>query len=276
MRSSERALASHFALGLDSFRQGVHPLPGIVGAGRKMSLIGQLVESDRRVRYVSVLKQRGVSVQCADPSSEIFDPLKAAIVHQVAGNMDEACFMVFYFVHFGKHRNAGWQYARNVYGRFGQSGQWDWVSTSNNTGAFRSWLRAHRHYFLMPGFRGGFGNHRKYLSLDADSPNGTGAAFESYVAWVSPPRNHPDMIADACLVGDGDRERTFEYLFNSMDRIASFGRVAKFDYLTMLGKLKIAPVSPGSPYLQKATGPLAGARLLFGQGHKPARLNNMA
>jgi hypothetical protein len=38
-----------------------------------------------------------------------------------------------------------------------------------------------------PGVPGGFGNHRKYESLDADSPRGTGAVVESYVGWVNPP-----------------------------------------------------------------------------------------
>ncbi len=41
------------------------------------------------------------------------------------------------------------------------------------------------------------------------------------------------------------------------------GRLGRFDFLTMLGKLQLAPIEPGSVYLDKATGPLAGARLLF-------------
>jgi hypothetical protein len=31
----------------------------------------------------------------------------------------------------------------------------------------------------------------------------------------------------------------------------------------MLGKLELARIEPGSPYLEGSTGPLAGARLLF-------------
>jgi hypothetical protein len=41
------------------------------------------------------------------------------------------------------------------------------------------------------------------------------------------------------------------------------GRLGRFDFLTMLGKLQLAPIAPGSVYLDKATGPLAGARFLF-------------
>jgi len=45
--------------------------------------------------------------------------------------------------------------------------------------------------------------------------------------------------------------------------VTSFGRLAKFDYLMLLGRYGIANVLPSSAYLDGATGPLAGARLLF-------------
>ena len=48
-----------------------------------------------------------------------------------------------------------------------------------------------------------------------------------------------------------------------MEGVASFGRTARFDYLTMLGKLGLAAIAPDCPYLHGATGPLRGARLLF-------------
>ena len=49
-----------------------------------------------------------------------------------------------------------------------------------------------------------------------------------------------------------------------MAQVQSFGRTARFDYLTMVGKLGLAAIEPGIPYLVSATGPLKGARLLFG------------
>jgi hypothetical protein len=52
-----------------------------------------------------------------------------------------------------------------------------------------------------------------------------------------------------------------------MAAVASFGRVARFDYLTMLQKLELAPIRPGSPYLVGSTeGPIKGARLLLQDG----------
>jgi hypothetical protein len=46
--------------------------------------------------------------------------------------------------------------------------------------------------------------------------------------------------------------------------VTRFGRTARFDYLTMVDKLGLAPITPGSAYLQGSTGPVEGARLLFG------------
>lgn len=178
----------------------------------------------------------------------------------------------FLSIHFGKNRGTGWRLARDVYGGLGGSAVWDWARTSSRPKRFRDWLAAHESIL-----RGGdgiarqFGNHRKYQSLDARSDFGTGAALESYVRWVSPPRTHQMLVQDAQNnVGD-DPRKMFDYLYRSMADVVSFGRTARFDYLTMLGKLNIAKIEPGSTYMHGATGPLNGARLLFG-GRKGASL----
>ena len=45
--------------------------------------------------------------------------------------------------------------------------------------------------------------------------------------------------------------------------VISFGRLAKFDYLALIGRYRIAPINAGSAYLDGATGPAKGARLLI-------------
>ena len=92
---------------------------------------------------------------------------------------------------------------------------------------------------------------------------GTGAAFESYVNWIGPPTSHAAFFQEAISAANGDKRRAFDALYHSMDVVASFGRTARFDYLTMVGKLGLAAIEPGSTYLQGATGPLHGGRLLF-------------
>jgi hypothetical protein len=59
-------------------------------------------------------------------------------------------------------------------------------------------------------------------------------------------------------------------MYKSMGAVARFGRTAKFDYLAMLGKLALAEIEPDSAYVIDATGPLIGARLLFGGSRQSA------
>src|SRR5205823_89573 len=125
----------------------------------------QALESLHRVEYVSRIRQRTLSPARQDPTSDAFDPLKAAILFQNAGRLDDAFWMVFLFVHFGKHRRTGWRLARDVYGALG--GQpWAWAIVSTNPQAFRQWLASN--LLTLQGRDGvarHFGNHRKYVSL---------------------------------------------------------------------------------------------------------------
>ena len=219
------------------------------------------------MKYVGTVKRRNLSKRRKDPSDEIFDPILAAILHQESGNTDEAFWLVFLFVHFGKHARAGWRYLREVYGQLGQGNFWTWSRIRDDTPDFRAWLNAHISEIKRYGVPGGFGNHRKYQSLDAFSPTGTGAAVQTYVNWIQPPRTHDQFFTKHCEDAEGDPRIAFDSLFHSMNSVTSFGRTARFDYLTMIGKLGLAYIEPGSTYMQGATGPLTGARLLF-QGNK--------
>jgi Alpha-glutamyl/putrescinyl thymine pyrophosphorylase clade 3 len=136
---------------------------------------------------------------------------------------------------------------------------WDWARISADPKSFRNWLATNQ--TALQGRR--FSNHRKYESLNANSDKGAAAVFESYVAWVAPPRTHQALIRETHqLIGQNPKD-TFEHLYKTMN-VKRFGRLGKFDFLTMLGKLGIAPIEAGSAYLcDNATGPLKGARLLF-------------
>jgi hypothetical protein len=224
-------------------------------------LIEQMLESVHRVEYVARIRRRDISPSRKDPNTAFFDPLKAAILYQNAGDIDEAFWMVFLFVHFGKNIKTGWRLARDVYGALG--GQpWVWTRVSADPAAFREWLASH-----LATLRGGdgvarhFGNHRKYVTL---KDSGTGTAVETYVGWVGASRQHQTRIQQTLQECNGDPRRTFDALYCSMRTVRTFGRTARFDYLTMLGKLGLARIEPASTYMEGATGPLEGARLLFG------------
>jgi hypothetical protein len=257
MRPRDRERARELENGLVSFDRDARPLPGIHDAATHAVFIEQLLESIHRVDFVAVLGKRSLSSRRSDPNDGLFDPLKAAIFHHRSGNVEEAFWLVFLFVYFGKHPHGGWRLTRDVYGRLGRGALWDWVATSSDPRGFREWLDAHREDLKRDGVVAGFGNHRKYESL-----NDTGPAVETYVRWVNPPRTHQELMQKAVREG-GDPRTAFDRLYNSM-RVYRFGRTARFDYLTMVGKIGLARIEPGSTYMKGATGPLTGAKLLFG------------
>ena len=176
------------------------------------------------MEYVSVIRGRQISARRADPSDKMFDPVKAALYFQRQGEIDEAFWMVFFFTHFGKHRWAGWAYAREVYGHLGEAPHWDWTTTSSNPAQFTTWLEEHKCEIKRRRNTGGFGNHRKYQSLDAYSPLGTGAAFRTYIDWVGPRRSHVELMEEALRRAGGDPKAAFDTLYQSMNMVASFGR----------------------------------------------------
>ena len=183
--------------------------------------------------------------------------------HARAGRLDEAFWLIFLATHFGKHPTHGWRRLRDVYSGLG-AGNWSWERTSADPDAFRSWLRD-------SGDRigGAFGNHRKYASLRTDSAQGTAAVVQSYIDWVGPARSHGMLVANLVRAGGNDPHSIFDHFYHSMN-VTQFGRLGKFDFLALVGQLDLAPISPGSAYLKGATGPLMGARLLFG-GDRNAR-----
>ena len=241
-------------------------LPGIADIEARQVLAQHIVDSLRYKRSVQLHKTR-YSISNTDPRNDNFHPLKAAAYWNDHNNQEEACWLVFLAVHFGEHHKGGWRYMRDVYGQRSENGLWNWQSVSTNIDGFRSWLDQAQTEIKNDTRKGGFGNHRKYESLDAYSSRGTGSVIASYIDWINPPTTQIQRIEDAT----SSEEDGFDALFSSLVAIHGFGRLAKFDYIVTLSRLGIIDVEPNTSYLSSATGPLAGARLLF-TGDKNSKL----
>ena len=272
MRPGDREEADLLARRLIAFSETRHNLLGIQETQRRDAFVEQVIESLRRVRYVAAIRERDVSDRRTDPNDASFDPLKAAIVFHDRGSIEEAFWMVFFFVHFGTHKRGGWRFAREIYGRLGDGGKWDWATTSADPEGFRAWLGVNEPRIRRPGVPGGFGNHRKYESLNAWGNNGTGATFATYIKWIRPPRTHMELFEQVLEEADRHPREGFRQLYRSMNGIARFGRVARFDYLATVANLGLANIEPDSTHLEGSTGPLKGARLLFEDGETTGQL----
>lgn len=238
-------------------------LPGIAARARRDTLSWQMVASLRRLEYTALLRRRPLSAERTDPNNVLFDPERAAILHHRNGDLDEAFWITFLSIHFGKHGRHGWRRLCDVYSGLGRR-TWTWPAYSNDPQAFVDWLTAHQDRI-----GGGFGNHRKYASLRTDSEEGTDKVFQSYLDWIGLGLSHQQIVARLVQVGGNDPNSIFDAFYRDMN-VRQFGRLGKFDFLALVGRLDLAPIAPGSAYLKGATGPVAGARLLFGNDRKAA------
>lgn len=249
---------------LQDFDRNEIRLPGIEDPHRRACLVQQIIESQRRVRFVEVVGERRVSLNRTLPASESFDPIMAAHYFAQSLNLDEACWLIFLATHFGKHGSDRWQLLRDIYGALGSDFKWTWNRVTKDENDFRNWLAKNQGRLRNPAVNRRFGNHRKYESLSATSPNGTGAVVESYVAWVQNYAGHAGLLAETARVSGGCPATMFSYLYESMMSVRRFGRTARFDYLCFIGNLGIAEIEADKAYLAGSTGPLRGSRLLFG------------
>lgn len=248
---------------LELFRSKVISLPGINHAADRDSLVRQLIDSERRIRFVHTVRDRLHDAVVADPSHDAFDPIKAAAHYRQQSNIEEACWLVFLSTHFGKHRVCGWRLMKDVYGALHRQPVWTWSTVIQDPTELTKWLTANFLPLTTDGTTRHFGNHRKYESIRPSSNKSTGYVIESYVNWIQTSGSHEQLFDAALSASNGDPRLAFGRIYQSM-KVLRFGRTAKFDYLTMLAKLSLANIEADSAYISTSTGPKKGAKLLFG------------
>lgn len=261
MKPADVKLGNQLRSSLLEFDINMRHLPGIQNQLYRECLIEQMIDSIRRIRYVKIILNKTSEV-CTHPMNIAFDPFKAAVYFKKHGNINEAFWMVFLGTHFGKNKNSKWELVKAIYGALNSENNWTWERTSSDIDGFRRWLNENQQEIKG---NNGFGNHRKYQSLGAYNERGTGSTIASYVDWIGEKRDHLMMINDRFdneIVNDP--KRFFNALYKSLSYVKGFGRTAKFDFLTMVGKIELLKIIPNSTYMLEATGPKRGAKLLFG------------
>lgn len=229
------------------------------------TLAMQFVASLRREDYYRLVQRKPIAADRADPNNSSFDAERAVAHHMQQGNIDEAGWLIFLMTHFARSPGSGWQRLQDVYGMLG-AGMWDWPAVSGNPAGFDQWLSAN-----WQNIRGSFGNHRKYESLRPNAKRPMQRAVADYLKWIGP-AGHAAFFAGAVVTAGNNPHTIFDYLYKQM-KVNSFGRLAKFDYLSLVGRYGLAPISAGSAYLSGATGPGNGARLLIDGVRKSGRPN---
>jgi hypothetical protein len=207
-------------------------------------------------------RQRWWHRQLARPDQlRAMDILRWTTAAKGAGDLDEAIWRGFLAAHFGRPSVESPNDTQRIdsAGRllcgFGNKPVWTWDAVSSALPVFETWLQEHSKQ--LADLR--FGNHRKF---ESKKPDRLFAVIEGFVRWVEQPGGTPQSAFRT--TGATSLEAAFDTLYHRMKGIHRFGRTGRFDLLLLLSDLGLLTARPGSSYLEGATGPIQGARLLWG------------
>ena len=222
------------------------------------------VDLARFAQWVLVL-QRGQQAwlqQLAEPDTlDRLDIFRWIIEAKTAGDLDEALWRGFLATHFGRGsadpaKRLQVESAAQLLCGFGDSPRWTWDAVSSQPEVFEDWLEDEIDQ-LQNVIQ--FGNHRKRRSKQ---PGDIFRVVESFVEWVDRHGKTPQRAFTT--IGARTPEERFDVLYYRALELYDFGRLAALDMLILLGEVGVLAIRPGSVYLKGATGPLAGARKLWG------------
>jgi len=178
------------------------------------------------------------------------------------GDINEAYWRAFLAAHFGRCSTRDQKLADSA-GRlicgFESKPFWTWRKVCKDKDAFRQWLNGRRADLATVVF----GNHRKF---ESKRPERLWRVIESFLELVAQYGGSPLNLLTS--TGKDPKER-FAELFDRLYHMQRFGRTARFDFLTFMADLNLVEVEPDACHLKGSTGPLAGARKLW--GHLPVK-----
>lgn len=248
------------------FSQNVSELLGLPTAVEREVLSRQIVASLRREDYFQIIQSRGnVEAFRADPHHHLFEA-ELGVVHLLGvGETDEAAWLIFLMTYFGKPETEGWRRLQDVYGGLGAQ-KWSWDMVSNDPAAFADWLVQN-----WQAIGGKFGSHRKYESLKPEADKPIAPAMLSYIDWILAEGGHAQKFASLIQQAGNDPHVIFDAFYEAIP-VRGFGRLGRFDWVSMLARYHFTPAAPGQAYLPGATGPTNGAKLLF-YGDRKAKVS---
>jgi hypothetical protein len=242
-------LANEFVKKINNFSKKIIFLPGADSQLQLDVLARQIVDSINRVDYFNILESRNICASRADPYSDLFDPIRA-ILFLKNQDYDEACWLAFLLVFTGENYHSKWKFTKLLYGNLGKSPMMTWKNVNNNITLISSWVDNYK----QSDYKIKFGNHRKYVSLKQLEE-----AVSTYIQWINNNGGHDNLFRSTQI----SNKELFNQLYKTLP-IYTFGRLGKFDYLSMLYKTGLANIKADNCYIAGSTGPRKGAKLLFG------------
>jgi hypothetical protein len=231
--------------------------------------IGRLAEGIN----CSLLKRKLVRRLCSRERlvSARDDILRLILDAYDAGNRDEALWRTFIAAHFGRMSAS-----KDVVGQvesshrflcaFGSEPHWTWTKVSDDPQLLCDWLLTSPDKLQQLSF----GNHRKF---ESKKPYLFWEVMDSFIKLVATWCGSPAALfeTNASLTPQLRHAEIYERL-----RIRRFRRTGRFDFLALVGEMGLVDIEPGTCYLIGSTGPLEGAKQLWGQNKTGRELDRLA
>lgn len=176
------------------------------------------MDSERRIEFIVRIRSRHINQGRKSPTSPLFDPIRAALLCAHAGEIEEACWLIFLAIHCGKHGNDGWRLVREIYAGNGPGAEWTLARVNGNIAGFQQWLAGKYALWTATDTRPHFGNHRKYETLDPAKAYNTAAVVATYLGWVNGEVDHQTRFIRAVQGANGDRVLAFDQVYRSPRR----------------------------------------------------------
>lgn len=234
-------------------------VPGLTltsGAALFAEEVARSVARINGVRLPAANPLDGVATNPADPA---WDAWRAIVWHDRCGDKEEATWLAFLATHFGRREGDDdpWRSTRAVYSAFGE-GVLSWEQVVASPADISTVCQGHAEEC----HRLKFGNHRKFETPRPGHPLGVDAVLRSYVEGIIQ-RTGGRQVALFSVPNVGAAGRS-ERLMRKLRFVKRFGRTALFDLLTLLGNSGVYDLTPGRVHLVGPTGPLRGAKKMFG------------
>jgi hypothetical protein len=233
-------------------------LPGLAApAERERFLAALRLAAVNRDEELAIAADPGKEDQLELPFSSSWDPRRAIVQWDRAGDTEEATWLAFLTTYFGGQDSGDrWRSVRTVYSGFGERRlSWRLVYQDPGEALAEFTLRPKEYKELA------FGNHRKNEPQKADHRYGLEAVVRSYLDLVKRVGNGSQ--AQMFTRYSGDAGLKFHKVMLDVVGVLRFGRLGAFDFLMLLGTLGVYPLEPAHVYLEGSSGPLEGAKRLF-------------
>jgi len=216
-------------------------------------------ERSRLIAWLSKsVRQRKVVVYQWSNNRKEDDVIGLIQLSREAGDLDEAVWRSFLAAHFGRaSADEGQRHtASDFLCGFGGEPYWTWERVCQSMNPLWAWLSSHAADLQSLSY----GNHRKFESKQP------GDVFEVIRSFVTVAKEHGGP-AKLVTVDAGGAALRFDLLYRRLSRLWRFRRTGCFDFLALMIDLGLVSAEPGSCYLRGATGPLKGAKRLWGPRH---------